>query len=92
MSIHVLSRRGVLGLLASLANLIGVGGMAAAQDTAVAQQKVSQAVAKYQNRPKGGQRCSICINFRPPKECQYVVGPIVPQGWCEFFAGRENAH
>jgi hypothetical protein len=86
MFIHDLTRRGALGVLASLAGLIGLG------DKAAAQQKVSQVEAKYQTHPKGEQRCDICINFQPPNECQFVAGPIMSQGWCEFFAGRENAH
>lgn len=86
MSVHSLSRRGAFGVLASLAGLIDFGGEAAAQ------QKVSQAEAKYQTHPKGEQRCSICINLQPPDQCRFVVGPIAPQGWCQFFAGRENAH
>jgi hypothetical protein len=70
---------GVLGVLASMAGLIGVGGKAAAQ------QKASQVAAKYQTGPKGEQRCSIRLNFQPPKECRFVDRPIVPQGWCDFL-------
>lgn len=56
-----------------------------------AQAKVSKTVAKYQDRPKGEQRCAICINFEPPNRCRFVAGDISPNGWCQFFAARENA-
>jgi len=81
----LLSRRSVVGVLTSLMSLIGFGGRAGAE------QKVSQANAKYQDNPKGEQRCDICINFEPPNQCRFVVGPISRQGWCQFFAARENA-
>jgi hypothetical protein len=56
-----------------------------------AQQKVSKAEAKYQDQPKGQQRCEICVNFQPPDQCRFVDGKIDKQGWCQFFAARENA-
>lgn len=59
---------------------------------AAAQQKASQTDAKYQNHPNGQQRCAICLNFQPPSACRIVAGNISPQGWCQFFAARENAH
>lgn len=86
MSGEILSRRSVLGFLGSLTGYFTL------VRSALAQQKASQAEAKYQNKPKGQQRCAICINFQPPNQCRFVIGPISPQGWCQFFAARENAH
>jgi hypothetical protein len=57
-----------------------------------AQQKVSKIDAKYQDRPNGQQRCQICLQFEPAGSCKLVEGKISPQGWCQFFAARENAH
>ena len=54
--------------------------------------KITQADAHYQKSPKGPQRCKICLQFAAPNQCKIVQGPIVPQGWCQFFAARENAH
>jgi hypothetical protein len=48
--------------------------------------------AKYQDQPKGQQRCDICINFQPPDQCRFVAGTFAPKGWCQFFAAKENAH
>jgi High potential iron-sulfur protein len=83
-----LSRRAflpsVLGAGAALATVLSLG----APDTAQAQSKVKQAVAKYQDKPKNGQKCSDCRFFRPPKSCQLVEGDISPDGWCSFFAKK----
>jgi hypothetical protein len=54
--------------------------------------KIKQTDAHYQRYPKGPQRCEICLQFTPPGKCKIVQGPIIPQGWCQFFAARENAH
>jgi hypothetical protein len=54
--------------------------------------KITQKDATYQTHPKGQQRCAICLQFEPPGKCHIVQGPITPQGWCQFFAARENAH
>ena len=51
----------------------------------IAQQKMSQAEAEYQDRPKGGLACAACTLFRPPRSCQVVAGDISPNGWCKFF-------
>ena len=50
-----------------------------------APQKVSQAEALYQDRPKGGLSCAACTLFRPPAACAVVEGRISPHGWCRFF-------
>lgn len=56
-------------------------GKAAAQQT-----KLSQVLSKYQDTPKNGQQCSTCSRFVAPSSCAIVVDPIVPQGWCQFYA------
>jgi len=55
---------------------------------AVAQSKVTQATAKYQNHPKDGQSCADCNFFRPPRACQLVEGDVSPNGWCSFYAKK----
>jgi hypothetical protein len=74
-----LLRRNLLSILASG---IAVGFTAAA---ASAQQKMSQADAEYQDRPKSGLDCAACSLFRPPRSCEVVEGDISPEGWCRFF-------
>jgi len=51
----------------------------------MAQQKISQAEAEYQDRPQSGLACAACTLFRPPRACQFVAGDISPNGWCKFF-------
>ena len=83
-----LSRRrllpSLLGAGAALAAALSLG----SADGADAQSKVKKAVAKYQDKPKNGQKCADCRFFRPPKACQLVEGDISPDGWCAFFAKK----
>lgn len=64
----------------------------AAAGTAVtranAQQKLTQAAAKYQDQPKGKQSCAVCVNFEPPNACKFVQGTISPNAWCQLFAPK----
>jgi hypothetical protein len=50
-----------------------------------AQQKMSQADAEYQHRPRNGLTCAACSLFRKPRSCEVVEGDISPEGWCKFF-------
>jgi hypothetical protein len=83
-----LSRRrllpSLLGAGAAVAAVLTLGG----GEFAEAQSKVKKAIAKYQDKPKNGQKCSDCRFFRPPKACQLVEGDISPDGWCSFFAKK----
>lgn len=75
--------------------IAAAGGVAAAGallSPAQGATKVSKAVAKYQDHPHGQQRCAICLHFRPPASCEIVAGTISPNGWCQLFAAKENAH
>ena len=81
----MISRRLLLG---SLTRCTGLAASAMAAIIAVAQQKVSKVDAKYQDQPKGQQRCEICANFQPPNACKLVDGEIKPNGWCQFFAAK----
>jgi hypothetical protein len=57
-----------------------------ASGEAMAQTKLSQAIAKYQDTPKNGVQCSTCSHFTAPASCTLVVDPIAPEGWCQFYA------
>jgi hypothetical protein len=67
---------------------LGVAATGAVTTRAEAQQKISQADAKYQPQPKGQQRCDNCVNFQPPKACKFVQGDISPSGWCQLYAAK----
>jgi hypothetical protein len=83
---EAISRRALLGGAALAVSAV------AASISPAAEQKVSQADAKYQDQPKGQQRCEICLQFQPPNTCRIVEGPIGREGWCQYFAAKENAH
>jgi hypothetical protein len=85
------SRRALLGSTAAAITAAAAMGRVSAQETPESQ-KIKQSEAHYQHRPKGQQRCAICLQFEPPARCKIVQGPIGPQGWCQFFAARDNAH
>ena len=73
-----LLRRTLVAFLAGAPAILGIS-------RTMAQQKMSQAEAEYQDRPKGGLACAACTLFRPPRSCQVVAGDISPNGWCKFF-------
>ncbi|MGH7101643.1 MAG: hypothetical protein ACREFJ_04530 [Acetobacteraceae bacterium] len=70
----------------------GVAAAGALLSPAQGAAKLSKVVAKYQDHPHGQQHCAICLQFRPPDSCHIVAGTINPNGWCQFFAAKENAH
>jgi len=81
------SRRAILLNSASVA----AGGFilsAPAARTALAQTKLTHEVAKYQETPKDGQKCSTCLQFVEPASCKLVVDPISPDGWCQFYGAK----
>jgi hypothetical protein len=74
--------------LTSAALSLGAATAAAMVTRAAAQQKLSQADAKYQTTPKDDQRCDGCVNFQPPNACRFVDGDISPSGWCQLFGPK----
>jgi hypothetical protein len=82
---EILSRRVIL---TGTALALGAAATGAAVDRAAAQQKISQANAKYQDHPNGAQECDGCIQFQPPNSCKIVDGTINPKGWCQFFGAK----
>jgi hypothetical protein len=81
------SRRSFIKTMCGIATAIGVPGAAAiAQEyTPQEQKKLSQAAAKYQDRPNGNDACGACPYFQFPKGCVLVEGEISPMGWCRMF-------
>lgn len=75
-------------MLTGTALALGAAAAAAAVSQAAAQEKISQADAKYQTTPKGEQHCDGCVNFQPPKACKFVQGDVSPSGWCQLFTPK----
>ena len=45
---------------------------------------------RYQDQPKGNQRCSGCSHFVQPGACQVVAGSVNPNGWCLLFQAKST--
>ena len=75
-------------ILTGTALALGAAATGAAATRAEAQQKISQANAKYQDHPNGNQECDGCIQFQAPNACKIVDGTINPKGWCQFFGAK----
>ena len=80
------SRRGFFKAGAALATgALVVAGTARAQD-----QKIEQSLVQYQNMPKDGAECDMCVNWVAPNACKIVAGEIHPKGWCVAYAPKEG--
>jgi hypothetical protein len=93
--LRLISRRALLRLACLALSILTVGGdppPTAADEEIKEADKIKQTDAHYQTHRNGQQRCEICLQFLQPNKCKIVQGPIIPQGWCQFFAARENAH
>jgi hypothetical protein len=55
-----------------------------------AQEKIAQTQVLYQNMPKDGAKCSLCVNWVAPNACKIVAGTINPNGWCVAFAPKDS--
>ncbi|WP_291577363.1 high-potential iron-sulfur protein [Bradyrhizobium sp.] len=81
-----ITRRQALTIAAGAAGASMTGATAVIGTTASAQAaKVAQKVVKYQDTPKGEQRCDNCDLFQAPSSCKNVDGTIAPQGWCIIY-------
>jgi hypothetical protein len=48
--------------------------------------KVSKEEALYQEEPRAGEQCELCVHFIPEQSaCEIVAGNISPHGWSRFF-------
>ena len=89
---RLLSRRQVLTIAASAAgsSIAGAAAVVGTSTTAHAAAKVSQKLVKYQDTPKGEQRCDNCDLFEPPSSCKNVDGVVAPQGWCTVYRKKQG--
>ncbi len=78
------SRRSVLR--AGLSAAVAAGATGARR--AAAQEKLDPKMVFYQDHPKDGAKCSLCVQFQPPNACKVVSGTISPEGWCAAFAAK----
>ena len=86
---HELSRRGALRV--GMAAVAAVGGAIMPKSTqADDSSKVAQSLVQYQQAPKDGNKCSLCVNWVAPNSCKVVAGTINPDGWCVAFAPKSS--
>ena len=84
-----ISRRQVLTIAAGAAGASITGAAAVIGTSTPAQAaKAPQKVVKYQDTPKGEQRCDNCVLFEAPSSCKTVEGPVAAQGWCTVYAKK----
>jgi hypothetical protein len=50
--------------------------------------KMPQKAVKYQDTPKGKDRCDACVHFQAPSSCTLVEGPIAAAGWCTLYVKK----
>jgi hypothetical protein len=85
-----ISRRQVLTIAAGVAGASITGATAVIGTSTPAQAaKVSQKIVKYQDTPKGEQRCDNCELFEAPSSCKNVDGTIAAQGWCIVYRKKQ---
>jgi hypothetical protein len=84
-----ISRRQALTIAAGVAGA-SVASAAAVVGTSTPAQaaKASQKIVKYQDTPKGDQRCENCVQFEAPSSCKTVDGTVAAQGWCMVYAKK----
>jgi High potential iron-sulfur protein len=85
-----ISRRQVLTIAAGVtgASIAGATAIIGTSTTAQAA-KASQKLVKYQDTPKGEQRCDNCDLFEAPSSCKHVDGTIAAQGWCIVYRKKQ---
>lgn len=64
---------------------LGGGATVAFGARAIAQPKMTQKQAEYQDEPKGIMMCGTCTLFLPPAGCKVVEGDAAVTGWCDAF-------
>jgi hypothetical protein len=84
-----ISRRHVLTLAAGATGAsVASAAAVVAISTPAQAAKASQKVVKYQDTPKGEQRCETCVQFEAPSSCKTVDGTVAAQGWCMVYAKK----
>ena len=84
-----ISRRQALTIAARVAGASVTGAaVVVGRSTPAQAAKVSQKIVKYQDTPKGEQRCENCVQFEAPSSCKTVDGTVAAQGWCMVYAKK----
>jgi len=84
-----ISRRRVLTVAAGAAGTVAGATAMIGISTPAQAAKAPQKAVKYQDTPKGEQRCDNCALFEPPSSCKTVDGTISPEGWCMVYVKKQ---
>jgi cytoskeletal protein CcmA (bactofilin family) len=80
-----ISRRQALTIAAGVAGAsVASAAMVVGTSTPAHAAKASQKIVKYQDTPKGDQRCENCVQL----SCKTVDGTVAAQGWCMVYAKK----
>jgi hypothetical protein len=86
-----ISRRQVLTIAAGAAGASVIGAAAViGTSTPAKAAKAPQNIVKYQDTPKGKQRCENCEQFEAPSTCKTVDGTVAAQGWCMVYVKKQT--
>ena len=90
-----LSRRSLLATVFSTAAAGGASLAIAATAKAMpsnvaANSQLRKEDVRYQDQPKGNQRCAGCSHFVQPGACQVVAGSVNPNGWCLLYQAKST--
>lgn len=86
-----ISRRHLLGATANVGGAMGSALLLGAATSARADaSQLQKQDVRYQDAPKGEQRCGSCANFQAPSACRVVAGAVNPNGWCLLFVGKKQ--
>lgn len=87
----IVSRRKLLAAAVSASGAMGAGMALLSAPHARASDSGSQLRkedVRYQEQPKGAQRCAACKNFVNPSACRVVTGAVSANGWCLLFQAK----
>ena len=84
-----ISRRRMLTVAAGAAGAITGAAAIVGASTPAQAAKAPQKTVKYQDTPKGEQRCDNCDLFEAPSSCKSVEGTVAAQGWCIVYRKKQ---
>jgi hypothetical protein len=85
-----ISRRTMFGVAGTAATVLGSALLAASSGARADASQLQKQDVRYQDQPKGAQRCSGCANFTAPSACKVVAGNVNPNGWCLLYTATKQ--
>jgi hypothetical protein len=86
---QTISRRRMLGVAATIGGAVGSAVLVASVGARADASQLQKQDVRYQDQPKGQQRCAGCNNFQAPSGCKVVAGSVNPNGWCLLYTAKK---